>query len=316
MESRALSVAGPAEPAPPATKTDKVGNVLAADYAPDRVEIWSRRLKMEYIGMASVFATIWAVNFRDLPHVWQSIVATFASFFLFLGMKKKTRDHLVTSFLMFAAAALAEPAAMAWLWIVPATLFASCAWAMEGYREKRRGRILALPAIFGGFAWTSVLWPLGLLFVAPYLLEPRPDHPGLRRKLAILVVAAAAVGGAVSVWRRGATIDSWQLHAPDRWVVALLTMMAVPVAAAILVYRDQLALPHKVLGPAFLALSPFDDRFVTMFGIVAGVLLAATVFRQSVDSLRWRGFFKHAEWYYFWVIAALAIYLTLRAPGS
>jgi hypothetical protein len=316
MESRALSVAGPPDPAAHATKTDKVGNVLPAEYAPDRVEIVSRRLKLEYIGMASVFAAIWAVNFRDLPELWQSIVATFASFFLFLGMKKKTRDHLVTSFLMFAAAALALPAVMTWLWVVPLTLFASCAWAMEGYREKRRGRIVMLPAIFAGFAWTSVLWPSALLFVAPYLLEPRAEHPGLRRKLALLTAASSLAGVVVGSFRRGATIDAWKLHPPDPWVFLLLFTLAIPVALALVGYWKQLAAPHMILGSLFLALSPFDDRFVAMFGIVAGVILAATVFRQSVDSLRWRGAFKHAEWYYFWFIAAAAIYLVIRAPGS
>jgi len=45
----------------------------------------------------------------------QTLAATAATYFLFLGLKKKTRDHICTSFLMFAVAAVALA-----MWLFPA----------------------------------------------------------------------------------------------------------------------------------------------------------------------------------------------------
>ena len=42
--------------------------------------------------------------------------------------------------------------------------------------------------------------------------------------------------------------------------------------------------------------------------MAAAILLAATVFRQSIDSPRVRPAFKHAEWYFFWVVLAVAVW--------
>ena len=47
-------------------------------------------------------------------------------------------------------------------------------------------------------------------------------------------------------------------------------------------------------------------------GWSAAVLLAATVFRHSIDSDRARPFFKHAEWHFFYVVLALAIWAVFK----
>ncbi|MCJ7753750.1 MAG: hypothetical protein MUP13_04235, partial [Thermoanaerobaculales bacterium] len=62
------------------------------NYTRGPVEVRGRRLKMEYIGMASVFTVIAFLIYGGRP--WSvSIPATLGSFFLFLGLKKKNRDH-------------------------------------------------------------------------------------------------------------------------------------------------------------------------------------------------------------------------------
>jgi len=296
-----------------ATKVDKVGNVLPVSYRPDAVERVGRRLKMEYVGMASVFLFIWLVDFRGAADWRQSTLATAGSFFLFLGLKKKTRDHLVTSFLLFAAAALAQPAVTAWGWALPYMLFGACSWAMEGYLEKRRNRIYALPVIFAAFGWSSLLWPLAFAFIAAYLLEPREDLPGLRRRLATLVGASgvAAIAGSSLRLRSGDPLPHLQTP-PDVWLLGVFAAVAVPALLALTVYWKGLAAPHRMNGVLFTALAPFDDRLVAMFGVSAAIVLAATLFRQSADSLSWRPVFKHAEWYFFWVVLATAVGLLVR----
>lgn len=296
-----------------ATKVDRVGNLLPASYAPDAVERIGRKLKMEYVGMASVFLFIWLVDFRGAADALQAGFATAGIFFLFLGLKKKTRDHLVTSFLMFAAAALAQPAVTAWRWALPYMLLGACAWAMEGYLEKRRQRIYALPAILAVFGWSSLLWPLAFAFVAAYLVVPREEVPGLRRRLAIVIAVSgvAAVAGS-SVRLRGGDPLPYVQAPPDLWLLGIFAAIAIPTLLALTVYWKDLAAPHRMNGVLFTVLAPFDDRLVAIFGISAAIVLAATLFRQSADSLSWRPAFKHAEWYFFWVILATAVGLLLR----
>nr|MCU0231719.1 hypothetical protein [Acidobacteriota bacterium] len=281
-----------------ATKVDKVGNVLLATYRPDVVERSGRKLKMEYVGMGCVFAFIWIVSFSGTAHWVQSAIATGGTFFLFLGLKKKTRDHLVTSFLMFAAAALAQPAVTELLWVLPYMLFGMCAWAMEGYLEKRRNRIFTLPAVLGLMAWATPLWPLGFAFVAAYLLERRDDVPALRRKLAVVVGTSGLAGAAATAfapWRVDAV--PWMPVRLDDWHYLLLAALAVPVLLCLVFYWRDLAWPHRVNGLLFAAIAPVGIRGLAIFGIAGTIVLAATVFRQSADSLRWRSAFKHAEWY-------------------
>lgn len=282
--------------------------LVPRDYRPDTVERIGRKLKMEYVGMGSVFLLLWLGDFGGVPHGTQSALATAGTFFLFMGLKKKTRDHLVTSFLLFAAAALAVTAVTELVWVLPYALFGACTWATEGYLEKRRGRIFALPAILGGFAWVSPLWPLAFVFVAAYLLEPRSDAPGLRKRLAWVVGVSGLAGLAVSAvapWREGSA--DWQGHPPDLWQLGLLAVFTVPVLSSLVAYRSRLARPHVVNGVLFGLLAPFDERCVALFGMAGAIVLAATVFRESADSPRWRYALKHAEWYFFPVVTVAAL---------
>ena len=52
---------------------------------------------------------------------------------------------------------------------------------------------------------------------------------------------------------------------------------------------------------------PLDERLIAMFGMAGAIVLAATVFRQSADSDRWRGAFRHAEWYFFPAILVVSV---------
>lgn len=284
-------------------------------YRPDAVERIGRKLKMEYVGMGSVFLLLSLADFRGVPHGTQAALATAGTFFLFMGLKKKTRDHLVTSFLLFAAAALAVTAVTELVWVLPYALFGACTWAMEGYLEKRRGRIFALPAILGGFAWASPFWPLAFVFAAAYLLEPRSDAPGLRKRLAWMVGIAGLAGIAVSAaapWREGS--PEWQSHPPDLWQLGLLAVFTVPVLSSLLAYRDRLAHPHRVNGVLFGLLAPFDERCIAVFAMVGAIVLAASVFRESADSPRWRHALRRAEWYFFPIVTVVALSVLLIGP--
>lgn len=269
----------------------------APPYVPDGVERFGRRFKMEYVGMASVFLTIWLLNF-------QNVAAILAMFFLFVALKKKTRDHLVTSLLMFAAATLAVPAVSRSAWALPFALFAMLAWALEGWIEKRPGRIVAVPFVLGGLAASTPFWPLGIVFAGAYLLEPRPDAPHLTRRLALLV-ASGAVLAAVAA----AAFPPHDLvpMPPDPLSLAIWLAVAAPAAFALALFWRSLAMPHRVNALVTLALAPFDERMIAVFGIAGTIVLAATVFRQSVESTQLRPHFKRAEWYYFWVILAVAV---------
>ncbi len=68
------------------TETD---GIRIEGYEPGPVERYGRRLKMEYIGMASVFVVIALLIYGGSPWL-RTVVATTGSFFLFLGLKKKT----------------------------------------------------------------------------------------------------------------------------------------------------------------------------------------------------------------------------------
>ena len=193
MPNDSSSAFGSRPPATTATPTP-------ADYTPDAVERIGRRMKMEYVGMASVFAVIALLIFGALAP-WQRVAATAGTVFLFLGLKKKTRDHLCVSFLLFAAAAVArEPLRLA-EWAVPYLLLGACVYALEGYLEKRRGRIYLLPLIFGLWSWVDFSWLLGLVFVAFYLADPRAELPGSRRRLGL---ARRPLGGGRGRGRRPA----------------------------------------------------------------------------------------------------------------
>ena len=285
--------------------TETMAGVCVPAHVPDGVERFGRRMKMEYVGMASVFLTIWLLHF-------ESVVALAAMFFLFVALKKKTRDHLVTSFLMFAAAALAVPAVRSTgKGGLTFALFAMLAWALEGWIEKRPGRIVTIPLVLGALGATTALWPAGLFFAGTYLLQPRPDAPKLRRRLALLeglgvVLAVAAAIGVFAIGR--SETAAWRTPAPLH--LALFAAIAAPTVLALVLFWRTLAAPHRWNALLSGALAPFDDRMVAVFAIAGTIVLAATVFRQSVDSTQLRPHFKRAEWYYFWVILAVALGLS------
>lgn len=283
--------------------------VMPADYAPDWMERTGRKMKMEYVGMGSVFAVIFKTAFGGLPRSSQAAIATAGTLFLFMGLKKKTRDHIAASFLLFAAAALAGPGVTNGLWYLPYALFGACIWAMEGYLEKRRTRIYALPVVLGGFAAVSPAWVLGLAFVATYLLQARPEVPGLRRRLAWIVAASAVVATAVAalVASRGAA-KALTLQAPTSGLRLLYAPVALVGVACLAYYWSRLAVPHRLNAVLFGLLAPFDARLAALFGMASMVLLSATIFRHGIDSDRLRPLTKHAEWYFFPVVFAAALW--------
>ena len=286
------------------------------DYKPGPVEVWGRRMKMEYVGMASVFTVIAVLIYGGQPWT-RSLVAMMGCFFLFLGLKKKNRDHLMCSFLLFLAALLARPAVLTADWALPLLLFGATVFSLERYIEKRPSQVYVLPVVLAVWGWVSGFWILGLLFAAAYLFHPRADRPGWQRKLALTVAAAAATGGITTTVRlmgSNAPIDYW----PSARIALSSTHLAFTVGlvlAALVVlaaYRRRLIAPHRINPLIFGALAPWDLRLTAMFGMVAAVLLAATIFHHSIDSDRARPFFKHAEWHFFWWVLALAGWAVAR----
>ncbi len=286
------------------------------DYKPGPVEVWGRRMKMEYVGMASVFTVIAVLIYGGQPWT-RSLVAMMGSFFLFLGLKKKNRDHLMCSFLLFMAALLARPAVLVADWALPLLLFGATVFSLERYIEKRPSQVYVLPVVLAVWGWVDGFWVLGLLFAAAYLFEPRTDRPGWRAKLALTVLIAALAGGiaaAVRLMGSNAPADYW----PSARIALGSThlVFAACVALAVLVmlvtYWRRLIVPHRINPLVFAALAPWDIRLTACFGMAAAVVLAATVFRHSIDSDRMRPFFKHAEWHFFWWVLALAVWAVAR----
>lgn len=284
--------------------------IVPANYTPDWVERTGRKLKMEYVGMGSVFFVIFRTAFGHLPRTTLSMIATIGALFLFLGLKKKTRDHIACSLLLFIAAALAHSGVTHSGWVWPYALFGACVWAMEGYREKRRARIYALPFVLGGFAALSPSWVSGLAFVAAYLLEPRPELPGLRKKLALLVAASGAVGMGVASY--SVSVGGWRVatvHSPSVALLTLYAATAAVTAGCLWFYWSRLAWPHRVNAVLFGVPAAFDARIVALFGFASMIVWSATIFRHGIDSDRLRPYIKHAEWYFFPLVFVAAIWV-------
>jgi hypothetical protein len=180
---------------------------------------------------------------------------------------------------------------------------------MEGYLEKRQSRIYTLPFVLAGFAAISPGWVLGLSFVAAYLLEPRPETPGIRKRLAGIVALSAVVSAAAAVasaWRGPA--KAFTLIPPGRALLVLYASVAVVSVACLAFYWARLAMPHRVNTILLGVLAPLDARIVAIFGMASIVLLSATIFRHSIDSDRLRPFVRHAEWYFFPAALAAALW--------
>jgi hypothetical protein len=302
-------------------------NTSAGTYVPGPVERVGRRLKMEYVGMASVHAVCFFLIFEGLATWGQRAVATLGILLLFLGLKKKTRDHLSCSLLLFAAAVVAAGPLADARWAVPYFLFGGCVCALEGYVEKAQEQIYALPVLLFAWGWIDPMWPLALLFAALYLTHPWAEKPGLRKRYAGvfgLTVVAALAGFAVGRWNAlaaddpasavsAALRDGWQLLAPSPLQLWLLAGLGVPALVCLVVYWRRLKMPHKLNLLLFAVLAPWDVRWTAMFGMAAVVLLAATLFRFSIDSDRLRPAFKHAEWHFFWWVLVLAVWSAIWA---
>jgi len=289
------------------TETD---GIVIEGYEPGPVEVYGRRLKMEYVGMASVFVVIAVLIFGGAPW-FRTAGATAASFFLFLGLKKKNRDHLMCSTLLFTTAALARPAVMAEDWAWSLMLFGATVFSLERYLEKRLQQVYSLPLVIGVWAWIDGFWLLGLLYAASYLTYRRTDHPGAGMILVRSVAAAAVAGGIVTIVRLTGTsppVGYWlspalRPGAVQLWVTDGLVLAVLVVLTA---YWRRLIPPHRINPLVFGAIAPWDLRLAAMFGMVAAVLFAATIFRLSIDSDRLRPFIWHAEWHFFYLVCALA----------
>jgi hypothetical protein len=93
--------------------------------------------------------------------------------------------------------------------------------------------------------------------------------------------------------------------------VAVLVLVAA-VVVVIAFYRRRLIVPHKLNPLLFAVLAPWDVRLTAMFAMVAAVLLSASIFKLSIDSDRIRPYIWHAEWHYFYLIAAVAVWAIFR----
>ncbi|MFQ5719231.1 MAG: hypothetical protein ACE5IK_06755 [Acidobacteriota bacterium] len=280
-------------------------------HVPDGVERLGRRMKMEYVGMASVFAIIFMAA-GGIHAAGFATAVTAALFFLFLGLKKKTRDHLSTSLLMFATTLVSLPPLAAAGFAPVFTVFAFCVAALEGSLEKRPGRILLLPLAFGIWGQLGPTWVLGLIFVGSYLLDRRPNNPMLARRLQAMIALSATTGLLsfmlplpwLAAHRPLPPHGLVPLTAADRMV---LFIAVVACAGCLWYFWRRLTISHRLNTILFGLLAPVDARFLTLFLLVATVLLSASVFRESISSVRLRPRFKQAEWYFFWVVLAGAI---------
>ncbi|MFQ5766828.1 MAG: hypothetical protein ACE5ID_02455, partial [Acidobacteriota bacterium] len=272
-------------------------------YAPDAVERIGRRLKMEYVGMASVFAVIFFL-FRQAG---APAAATLGLFFLFLGLKKKTRDHLSASFLMFVSTLAARgPVAQA-EWAGPFILAGLGLAVAEGFLEKRPVRIYLLPPLFWLWGMLEVSWVAGWLLVAVYLLHPWSENPKVAPRLAGLLSLSAALGLLGALWPVETLVAWWPRPRPG-WIPLSrpegisLSLLAAPTLLLLLLHWRRLNIPHRMIVLLTGLAAPLDLRFAALFALEAPVLLSASLFRQSVDSARLRPLFKHAEWYFFWLV--------------
>ena len=294
------------------TETD---GIVIEGYVPGLVEVYGRRLKMEYVGMASVFVVIAVLIFGGSPWL-RTLEATTGSFFLFLGLKKKNRDHLMCSMLLFGAAVLARPAVLAADWALSLILFGATVFSAERYLEKKPQQVAFLPAILGVWAWLDGVWLLGLAYTAAYILCPRSDRAGATTILVRSVIGGAAAGlivTAVRLFGTGAPANYWfgARIAPAHWLLLVVATVIVAVIAVIASYHRRLIVPHIINPLLFAALAPWDIRLTAMFAMVAAVLFSASIFKLSIDSDRLRPYIWHAEWHYFYLMLALAAWAVL-----
>jgi len=293
---------------------------LSKAYVPGPVERFGRKLKVEYLGMASVYSIIGLLVFDDFPYWYEPILATLGAFFLFLGLKKKTEDHLVGSLVLFGAVSLANTPIVRSEWVIPYLLFGLTVFIMEGYRERRPTRIYALPALFLGWSLADSSWWLGLVFSAFYLAFPRAEKPQFRRLLSYMLIASLVLGFSTHAIVDRSIVSALRFHPQgqvplDRSELQVLAAIGIPTLLCLALYWRRLSEPHRWNTLIFGFLAVQDGRLAALFGMVAAVLLCATVFRDSVDSPSMRPFFKHFEWHYFWYVFLIALWAFLSRWG-
>lgn len=317
-QPRTLATAGAADSAtwqsgsigPPGALLSKPTTV--AGHVPTVVERFGRRIKLEYVGMISVYLIIGLLIFGGAPNWYDALFGAIGAFLVFLGIKKKTRDHLSGSLVLFASTLLARGAVFDAGWSLSYLGFASCVCAMEGYLEKRQEQSLALPVIFLLWIFVDSSWIPALGFVAAYLLYPWTERPGLRRRLGWLVAVSAvlAIGGTAigfGVTPSLAALRSERLPL-DSTQQFLLLSMGLPTLLCLMAYWRKLIPTHRLNTIVFAVLAPFDQRLLAMFGMVAAITLSATAFRHSIDLDSLRPYLKHAEWFYFWLVSTIALW--------
>ena len=101
----------------------------------------------------------------------------------------------------------------------------------------------------------------------------------------------------------------------DRTELEVLAAMGIPTLLCLALYWRKLVAPHRWNTILFALLAVQDGRLAALFGMVAAVLLCATVFRDSVDSPAMRPFFKHFEWHYFWYVFVIAVWAFVSRWG-
>jgi hypothetical protein len=270
--------------------------------------------------MASVYSIIALLYFGDLASSYESVLATLGAFFLFLGLKKKTEDHLVGSLVLFAAVSVAQAPIVVSKWVMPYLLFGVTVFVMEGYRERRPTRIYALPALFLGWALADSSWWLGLVFAAFYLAFPRAEKPQFRRVLFYVLIAGLLLGFSAHAIVDRSIVSALRLYPEgqvplDRTELEVLAAIGIPVLLCLALYWRKLPAPHRWNTVLFAFLAVQDGRLAALFGMVAAVLLCATAFRDSVDSPAMRPFFKHFEWHYFWYVFVIAMWAFMSRWG-
>jgi hypothetical protein len=93
--------------------------------------------------------------------------------------------------------------------------------------------------------------------------------------------------------------------------MGILILMIVLTLMCLVMFSKELPLPHCLNAIVFCALSWLDGRLAAIFAMAAAVLLSATLFRDSIRYDRLRTYFKHTEWYYFWIVFALALLIVI-----
>lgn len=287
--------------------------VTEAEYVTGPVERFGRRIKLEYVGMTSIYLIVALLVFQG-THAWhQAVVGAVGSLFLFLGLKKKTRDHLSGSLVLLAAAWVARQAVVDADWAVPFLLATAVVCALEGYVETRQEQIFVLPPVFLAWGFLDPTWVFALALVAVYLGHPWTERPGLRRRLGWVLVASIAAAAVGSIYRFGPGLEDLSAQLLERRPLAnqglaALASLGLPALACLLVYWRRLIVPHRLAPLLFAPLAVWDVRLAAMAAMVAAVTLTATVFRLSIDSSLLRPYFKHAEWHYFWYVFAIALW--------